>query len=407
MKILYLHQFFSTPIGTCGTRSYEFATRLTSKGHTVDMVTSSAYLPKAWKLKKGWQTRHVDGIILHIYHLDYSNEDSFNKRIIKFIKFSVACFFKSRKISCDVVFATSTPLTIGIPGVFSARKHKVPLVFEVRDLWPELPIAMGVIKNPVVIKLLKIFESWIYRNSAKVVALSPGMAEGVLSTGYKKENISIIPNACDISLFQKEDNDHTSFRNRYDWLKQNPMLLYAGTLGVINGVSYLVDIAHSLLYINPEVRVVVIGSGMERDSIIKQAKEKKVWKVNFFLLEAMPKNELAAAFSAANISTSLFIPVKEMWNNSANKFFDTLASGTPVAINYLGWQADIINDSGVGLILPPSDALLSAKKINQAITNKEWLRSSGCSARKIALRDFDRDKLAQRFEKVIVESIND
>jgi len=185
------------------------------------------------------------------------------------------------------------------------------------------------------------------------------------------------------------------------------MLLYAGTLGVINGVSYLVDIAHSLLYINPEVRAVVIGSGMEEDLIIKQAKEKKVWKVNFFLLESMPKNELVAAFAAADISTSLFIPVKEMWNNSANKFFDALASGTPVAINYLGWQADIINDSGVGLILPPSDASLSAKKINQAITNKEWLRSSSCLAKKIALRDFDRDKLAQRFEKVIVESIND
>ena len=210
-----------------------------------------------------------------------------------------------------------------------------------------------------------------------------------------------------MSLFQNKDNDRALFRKRYDWLKQNPMLLYAGTLGVINGVSYLVDIAHSLLCINPEVRVVVIGSGMEKDLIIKQAKEKKVWKVNFFLLEAMPKNELAAAFSAANISTSLFIPVKEMWNNSANKFFDTLASGTPVAINYLGWQADIINDSGAGLILPPSDALLSAKKINQAITNKKWLISAGRSAQKIALRDFDRDKLAQKFEKIIVESIND
>ena len=99
--------------------------------------------------------------------------------------------------------------------------------------------------------------------------------------------------------------------------------------------------------------------------------------------------------------------IGEYHNNSANKFFDTLASGTPVAINYLGWQADIINDSGAGLILPPSDALLSAKKINQAITNKKWLISAGRSAQKIALRDFDRDKLAQKFEKIIVESIND
>jgi glycosyltransferase involved in cell wall biosynthesis len=406
MKILYLHQFFSTPLGSCGTRSYEFAKRLSKKGHTVNMVTSSAFLPRVWNLKKGWQIRHMDGIILHIYHLDYSNKDSFNNRIIKFIKFSVACLFKSRRISCDVVFATSTPLTIGIPGVFSAKKHKVPLVFEVRDLWPELPIAVGVIKNPVVIKLLKIFERWIYKNSSKIIALSPGMADGVLSTGYKKENISIIPNACDVSLFLEGYNNHASFRDRYDWLKDRPMLLYAGTLGVINGVSCLVDIAYHLIYLNPEVRIVVIGSGMERDLIIQQAKEKKVWQVNFFLLEAMPKNELVAAFSAADISISLFIDIKEMWNNSANKFFDTLASGTPIAINYLGWQADIINNSGAGLILPPSDALLSAKTINQAITNKEWLITSGCSAKKIALRDFDRDKLAEKFEQVLIESIN-
>ena len=232
------------------------------------------------------------------------------------------------------------------------------------------------------------------------------MADGVLSTGYKKENISIIPNACDVSLFLEGYNNHASFRDRYDWLKDRPMLLYAGTLGVINGVSCLVDIAYHLIYLNPEVRIVVIGSGMERDLIIQQAKEKKVWQVNFFLLEAMPKNELVAAFSAADISISLFIDIKEMWNNSANKFFDTLASGTPIAINYLGWQADIINNSGAGLILPPSDALLSAKTINQAITNKEWLITSGCSAKKIALRDFDRDKLAEKFEQVLIESIN-
>jgi hypothetical protein len=136
MRVLYLYQYFAVPKSVGGTRSYEMARRLVKAGHKVTMVTSSAFLPDEWSGKPGWNRHIIEGIDLLVYALPYSNRLSFHKRIWCFFKFSFAALRKVRSISSDVVLATSTPLTIAIPGVYSARRHKIPMVFEVRDLWP-------------------------------------------------------------------------------------------------------------------------------------------------------------------------------------------------------------------------------------------------------------------------------
>ncbi len=301
MKILYIHQYFSTPEGKCGTRSYEFAKRLVKQGHDVHMLTSSAYLPNVEMSQKKWGHVFLDGIDVHIYNMSYSNAMPFRKRILKYVQFSFFSLFKARKIDYDIVFATSTPLTVGVPGVLSAKSRSVPFVFEVRDLWPEMPVAMGVIKNPLLIYSLKKLESWIYSNSTRVIALSPGMVNGVIATGYNSGQVSMIPNACDVEMFKTDLKKSSAFRNKYSWLEERPMILYAGTLGMINGVSYLVDVAYYLNNIDNEVRVVVIGDGMEKQHIINRAKQKNVWKKNFFLLEPMPKNDLTNASGQRNV----------------------------------------------------------------------------------------------------------
>ena len=124
------------------------------------------------------------------------------------------------------------------------------------------------------------------------------------------------------------------------------------------------------------------------------------------MIPEMPKREIPYVLSATNITTSLFINMKETWINSANKFFDSLAAGKPIAINYDGWQADMLRRTGAGLVLDPVNIDKSAKMLLQAIKDKAWLEKSSLAAKKLAREEFSRDMLAQKLEAVLRNAVN-
>ncbi len=398
MKILYLHQYFNTPDMAGGTRSYEMARRLVAAGHEVHMITS-------WKNeteRTDWFESEVDGINVHWLPVPYANKMAYRDRVKAFFKFALQAGKKARSIGGDLVFATSTPLTIAIPGVNSARALKVPMVFEVRDLWPELPIAIGALKNPLLKIAAKKLERWAYKNSSAIIALSPGMEEGILKSGYPKEKVTIIPNGCDNQLFSANDEEGRQFREDREWLGDRPLVLYAGALGKINGVGYLADIAKETREINPEVCFLVIGEGAEEDLIRNHAKSLGVYGENFFMEGRIRKKDMPAAMKAADISSGLFIDLPEMRANSSNKFFDALSSGTPVLINYGGWHHDLVADSECGINAWNREVHEVAEEICRKIVDGDWKDKAGNGARKLAEEQFDRDKLAACFEKVLM-----
>lgn len=386
-----------------GTRSYEMARRMVASGHEVHMVTS-------WRSDKpadsGWFSTQEQGINVHWFPVPYSNHMSYLQRIKAFFDFALAAKRKAAELRGDVVFATSTPLTIAIPAVFAAKKHKVPMVFEVRDLWPELPIAIGALKNPTTQFLAKRLERWAYHHSAAIVALSPGMKDGVVNAGYPQERVVVIPNSSDNREFQHDATAAQAFRAARPWLGDRPLLVYAGTFGRINGVGYMVHLAEALYEIAPDVRILLVGGGQERSEVIEQAKEHAVFEKNLFFEDKLPKKEIPALLSAADMASSLFIDLPEMQSNSANKFFDALASGTPVMINYGGWQDELIKANGCGLTMwkRPIDEVASI--IAEKIHDSQWLEQAGASARRLAEEQFDRDILAKQLEKTIMNVAN-
>ena len=145
MKIIYLHQYFNTPQMSGGTRSYEMARRFVAAGHEVHMITSHREESDDFS---EWLEEIIDGIHVHWLSVPYSNNMGFKARVLAFLKFAVASGVKARKVGGDVIFATSTPLTIALPAIYAAKRLKKPMVFEVRDLWPELPIEVSALKNP-------------------------------------------------------------------------------------------------------------------------------------------------------------------------------------------------------------------------------------------------------------------
>lgn len=397
MRILYLDQYFKTPEMAGGTRSYEMARRLAARGHHVDLVTSwtgSARRRAAFDSVEA-------GVHVHWIPVPYDNSMSFARRIVSFAEFSLRATVQRLPGPFDVVLATSTPLTIAIPGVAAARRHRTPFVFEVRDLWPELPIAIGALRAPPARAAARWLERWAYRNARAVVALSPGMKAGVVAAGTAPDRVAVISNAADLELFDVAPESGAEFRARRPWLAERPLIVYAGTLGRINGVGVLVDLAVQLRTIDPDVRLLIVGKGAERDPIRADAAARGVLDVNLFMEDAVPKAEVPALLSAADMAACLFVDLPEMRANSANKFFDALASSTPVLLNYGGWHDDLVRGQGIGASIWRLEATDAARLVSERVRDRAWLEQAGRSARATAEAWFARESLADRLERVL------
>ena len=340
MKILYLHQYFNTPRMPGSTRSYEIAKRLVAKGHSVSMITTERDSYKS--ASNNWFISNESGIEVHWLTLPYSNNMSYLKRFVAFIKYIFLSISYVKNIDADVVFATSTPLTIAIPGVIVSKRKKIPLVFEVRDLWPEIPIALNIINNPVLVFLSRRLEEWAYKNADKVIALSPTMRKGIVKNNPYKY-VRTITNGSDTEVFFPDDSKLISFRKKYNIPLDVTLITYAGAFGLVNGVSYIVKLAEKFKE-NDKIFFLLIGNGSEREMVINLANKIGCLNKNLLWLDSLPKEKMPYVYAASDISFSTVIPVKQLEANSANKIFDSMASGCCIAINHQGWIKDMINE---------------------------------------------------------------
>lgn len=402
MRLAYIHQYYANRDMPGGTRSFEMARRLVRSGHEVHLITTDR---QARRGSVRWRTTDEDGIHVHWLPVPYSNEMTYRRRVVAFAHFALCATVRALSIRPDLVLGSSTPLTVVLPGVTAARLHRVPFVFEVRDLWPEVPIELGALRDPAARRAAMALAGWAYRNSAKVVALSPGMKDGVVARGYPADDVTVIPNACDVDLFEVSDERVERFRQSRGWLQHRPLVVYAGALGRANGVGYLVRVAAEMAQLAPEVRFLVAGEGYERSALTAEAERLGVLGHNLFLEPWMPKSEIPVLLGAATVATSLFLPVPGLAHNSANKFFDALAAGRPVAVNYGGWQADLLTDRGAGLVLDPADHHAAAEVLARHLTDADWVKSASEAALKLAEGEFARDLQFERLEGVLSAAV--
>jgi glycosyltransferase involved in cell wall biosynthesis len=402
MKIIYLHQYFTTPTMQGGTRSYELARRLVRMGHEVHMVTSDRAPTNE---ARGWRETDESGIHVHWLPVPYSQKMSYPDRMRAFGSFAFGSAQRAAQLGGDVVFATSTPLTIAVPGIVASRWNKRPMVFEVRDLWPAIPIAVGALKSRPAIFAAQALEKAAYAGAAHIVALSPGMKAGVEAAGVHPEKITVIPNLCDPERFHVPASVGEAFRRKYTWLGDRPMVVYAGTLGRVNGVDFLVRLAAEVLKKDPEIRFVVVGRGSEEPTLHALAEQLGVKDRNLFFLPPVVKAEVPAILSAATIATSLFTDVPGMEDNSANKVFDALAASRPLALNYGGWQAQLLEQEGFGLCLNPKDIPAAAALLVKRVRDARWLAEAGKKAGRLGRERFSADAAALRLDEVLRSTV--
>jgi glycosyltransferase involved in cell wall biosynthesis len=307
-------------------------------------------------------------------------------------------------IGGDVVFATSTPLTIAIPGMWASWRRRVPMVFEVRDMWPDVPIAMGAIRNPLLIAAARWLEQTAYRRSTAIVALAPGMKDDIVARGTDPAKVTVIPNGCDNDVFAPAMPGERGPRQEFPWLADRPLVLYPGSVGRVNGVQYMVHAAAHALKTASEARFVIIGSGGEWDRIRAMASELGVLDVNLFMVPALPKRQLAAWVRACDILVCLIGPKSVSKDAVQNKFFDAMAAGKPTASNFEGYQSIIARDERIGLILDPDDPARGADELLRHLSDPAWVNHARERSLELANGDFNRDELARRLSTVLEEA---
>ncbi len=389
MKVLYIHQYFRTPAEGGAIRSYYLARGLVEHGIVVELITAHN---KSYPL-----TTNIDGIIVHYLPVFYENEQGFLSRIYAFFKFMRLARKKAREIkNVDVCYATSTPLTIGLSALRIKREQNIPYFFEVRDLWPEAPVQMGVIKNKYLKKYLKYLEKQVYRHASQIVALSPGIKEQIEQEQPGK-TVTVIPNMSDIEFFVPEDKSpelETLFN-----VAGKFVVSYFGTIGLSNHLEYLLAAANESLKAGLPVQFFIIGKGGQLKRLKYLVKHFGLTNVRFLPFQS--KYNLRRVLNITDAAYVSFARKPILETNSPNKFFDALAAGKLIITNTGGWVKDIVEQDRCGFYYDPDHPQEFVRQLQPFVVQEALLRQYHQNARRVAETRFAKSAQVAKLIKVL------
>ena len=395
MNILYIHQYFNTPEEPGGTRSYWISQELIRRGHSVTMITSTNK-----KLHPEPCEMMVDGIKVIYVKNDYSNYMSAPRKVLSFLNFIRLAVKESKKQKgIDLVYATSTPLTVGYIAMRVKKAMGWPYVFEVRDLWPEFPIQIGAIKNKLAIKFLRGMERKIYKNSEFVVALSPGMQDGVVAAGTPIEKTAMIPNMSKPDkFFPHEPDAETIERFGIDMTKFN--VIHFGSMGRANGLEYIIKAAKALQDSEDKsIEFIFLGDGATCPLLQEEVKNWGLSNVKF--LGNHPMKVVAEVVNCCDASITSFMNLPILKTNSPNKLFDSLSAGKPIIVNSAGWTKDLVEKDDCGFFVDPEKPEELAQRLLEVKEDGELLTRWSKNARRLSEEVFDKSILSAKVADVL------
>ncbi|KGN42385.1 glycosyltransferase family 4 protein [Knoellia aerolata] len=390
MKILYIHQHFRRPDEAGGSRPFDMASRLVREGHEVIMLCA------------GREDRDytIAGIRVLQLRSPYDNEMSLARRLFAFSTFAARATFTAAIENCDLVFASSTPLTVAVPALVTRRLRRVPMVFEVRDLWPEVPIRLGLIRNPFLISAAHKLERVTYTRSSVVVALSPAMVQGVRRVAPSVD-VRLLPNTAQPQRFGSTNTRRHQLRSTLGIAPEHTLLLYAGSHGITYNIPWLLKVA--ALTRDAGVRVVVLGQGTQTEALRASCRELGLDPAMVIRGE-VSKDEVVDYYGAADAVVSCLIDDEALADNSLNKVFDAFASGKPLLFNHDGWLANLAASHGAGWRLDTSPEV-AAEELSRLVSADPWVDAGAASAQ-LSEGDFNVDNIAREFESILSAALH-
>jgi glycosyltransferase involved in cell wall biosynthesis len=391
-RVLYIHQYFCTPRGKSGTRSHAQALAMQRAGYEVTMLTSSAQL-QADEIPEGRGVRRrgtIEGVECIVLDIPYTQTMGYAARILSFLKFMFwCCWIVLTEKRPDMIYATSTPLTVGIPAMLGKLFRNIPYGFEVRDLWPAVPVGMGILPEGPIASTLTFAERAIYRRAAFLVAVNEDVAKCMRKTIGRSRPMVIAPNACDTELFGPDKTDEGAFRRAHG-LEGKVVAIHPGAMGPVNGLDSILDAAN-LLRDERDLRFVIIGEGAEKERLIARVESESL--DNVLILDAVAKQDLAGILGSVDIGLMTIAPIPVLQMNCANKFFDFLSSGLPIVLNYEGWQGKLLAENRCGLSSSQGDENGFVENIRRLASDDIVRSQMGQDARRVAEQELSRAKV--------------
>ncbi len=392
MHILYLYQFYHTPDAPAAARHYTYV-RALARRHRITLVTAATYLEA--RLAQNFEVV-PEGVDLRVLDVPYANEMRAGRRARAYAAYALKAV--AAGLGCrrpDLVFGVSPPLTVGWAARLLARLKGVPWVFELKDLWPDFPIQMGAVGSPWLQRRLYALEAALYRSAAHVVTLSTDMEAHVRRRGIPPERVTTLVHGAELALVDAcRPGDLDALRARHG-LTGKKVVLYGGSFGRANDIPTLLDAAARLAH-RDDVRFVFAGFGYHEPALREAAGR----AANVLLLPPQPLPAMLCWFKLADLSLVSFIDRPVLAANAPNKFFDSLAAGTPVIVTNPGWTRAFVEAHGCGWYTPPSDAAALAGRIAWVCDHAAEGAEAGRRAEAVARAQFDRAVLAQRLERI-------
>jgi glycosyltransferase involved in cell wall biosynthesis len=402
MKILLLSKYFPPEPGAGSTRAFEHAKRWKELGAEVTVLTCFPHYPDGIIPDKykghTFYKEEIEGInVIRTFTYAAPNKGKV-KRSLGFFSFMFSSIiqgtYKVKKH--DVLVASSPPITVGVSGMILSAIKRIPFVFEVRDLWPESIVQLGQITNKFVIKILEILEVMMYKRATAVVGISDPFVDIISRKGITEEKIKIIKNGVDLQLFTPGVYDE-NLADKLN-LKGKFVAAYFGTFGLAHALDKVLLAASKLKDIE-EIRFLFIGDGAEREKLKKMKEELKLTNVTF--LPMIKKTELRKYYSIADL---MLVPLRNLpLFDSAlpSKLFEILAMKKPIIITVKGEAKKLVETAGVGKFAEPENPDDMAEKIKEAFNSPEWVKQAGERGRVFVEENFNRDKIAAEYLKLL------
>lgn len=411
MRILLLHQYFLEENDSGGSRWNEMTKVWSELGHEIVVLGGMVHANGSQKLPeykgKWFVEKKIGQVNILRCHVSESYNASFTGRLWGYFSFMFSSIWGGLfkvKGDFDVVIVTSPPLFIGLSGYIISRFKKIPLVFEVRDLWPESAVDSGVLNNKGIIKLAYWFESFIYKKSMLINVLTPAFENTLLNKkNVAADKLIMIPNAADFSLSENllQSFDRNQFRKELA-LDDKFVITYVGAHGVANHLQQILEAGKKLEDTN--VLFLLIGQGMEKDKLIQLAKEMNVTNVRFF--NPVPKAEVFKYIIASEMGASVLKNVETFKTVYSNKTFDYMSCKKPVLMAIDGVSRELVEKAQAGSFVEPENSDSFNTIIRQYINSPSLLNSQGHNGYEFAKQNFDREILANKYIKELQKLIS-
>ena len=400
MHILFIHQMFNLPDAPGGTRHFELFRPCVKQGHYFSIVASDLNYKTGAKVvqqRKLISEANVNGFNILWSYTYPSLHRSFLWRVISFLSFMITSFFGGlRAGNIDLVIGTSPPIFQTVTALLLAWIRRTPFLLEIRDLWPEFAIDIGVLKNPLLIQVSRWWENFIYKHATHLLVNSPAYQKYLLDKGIPGSKITLIPNGVDTTMFHPESRGK-EFRKHWE-CEEKFVITYAGALGLANDIPTILKAARRLKK-NPQIHFVIIGDGKEKNNLKRMAQELKLCNLTF--VGSISKAEMSQALAASDICVATLKDIPMFRTTYPNKVFDYMAAGRPTILAIDGVIREVVEAAKGGIFVPPGNDVVLAEAVLRLYNNRFEAHTMGMAARSYVVEHFDRQHHAKAFAELL------